>query len=79
MTECIAQISTRQPKPFPDVRKRSDTLYNLTQVPDQILKAAIKDGRVNPKMKGKDVDTLRGSVFIPDKQRSQLPASWMTL
>jgi hypothetical protein len=41
------------------------TLYELTKLSDEVLRAAIKDGRVNPKMQRKDVRALRGQP--PDK------------
>jgi hypothetical protein len=34
------------------------TLYELTKVPDDILEAKIKDGKINPQMERKDIQSL---------------------
>lgn len=39
----------------PDLPASWGTLYELTKVPADVLKTAIKDGRVHPKMEKKEV------------------------
>jgi hypothetical protein len=49
------------------------TLYELTKLSDEVLRTAIKDGRINPKMQRKDVRALRGQ--LPDKAPVKAPAT----
>jgi hypothetical protein len=49
------------------------TLYELTKLDDEVLRTAIKDGRVNPKLQRKDVRVLRGQP--PDKAPVKAPVT----
>jgi hypothetical protein len=48
-------------------------IYDLSKLDDEVLRTAIKDGRVNPKMQRKDVRVLRGQP--PDKATVKAPAT----
>ena len=52
-------------------------IYDLSKLDDEVLLAAIKDGRINPKMQRKDVRALRGQ--LPDKAPVKAPATPLML
>jgi hypothetical protein len=53
-------------------------IYDLSKLDDEVLLAAIKDGRVNPKMQRRDVRALRGQPpdKAPTKPATPLMLSW---
>jgi hypothetical protein len=55
------------------------TLYELTKIEDEVLEAAIADGRVNPKMLRKDAAALltpRASIKGTTDPKSAFAAAW---
>jgi hypothetical protein len=53
-------------------------IYDLSKLDDEVLRTAIKDGRVNPKMQRKDVRALRGQppAKATVKPATPLMVSW---
>jgi hypothetical protein len=49
------------------------TLYELTKLPDPVLKAALTDGRVHPGMERREVVELRGPL---SPSRRPAAAAW---
>jgi hypothetical protein len=51
------------------------TLYELTQVPEEVMRAALEDGRINPNMTLRDAKRLKPIKVKKEKSEAKQPTS----